>query len=332
MTDTPSSILLLRLQSVGSNTNLWGGYLNTALATLERAAKGYQALAVTGDATVAWSNYAATNDGAAAFVKLTGSLSAAAALTFPGYQHFLGVWNAAGAAVTIKCAGGAGVTLQNGDRALLYCDGVDYANAAPTMFPAGLTVVGGVTVAGKIAGMSAGTAAGDGVTVAQMAAAIAASVPAGTAGTFLNNVADTTRGFARDKITASGLLLASTINAGANESLDIATTGYTASGIDTYIVTPSPAITAYAAGQVFLVTFTNANTTASTLNVNGLGAKAITKNGAIALERGDIAAGDQRLLSYDGTQFQISGVSAAAPGAAEGLFMSTTFSNWGLLQ
>src|SRR4051812_41031228 len=114
MTDTPSSILLLRLQSVGSNTNLWGGYLNTALATLERAAKGAQTLAVTGDATVSWSNYAATNDGAVAFLKLTGSLSSAAALTFPGYQHYLSVWNATGNAVTIKCSGGTGVTLQNG--------------------------------------------------------------------------------------------------------------------------------------------------------------------------------------------------------------------------
>lgn len=133
MTDTPSSILLLRLQSVGSNTNLWGGYLNTGLQTLERAAKGYQALAVTGDATVSWTNYSASNDGAVA-------------------------------------------------------------------------------------------------------------------------------------------------------------------------------------------------------SLNGLGAKAITKNGSTALERSDIAAGAQRLLTYDGTQFQISGVAPAQPGASEGLFMSTNFSNWGLLQ
>lgn len=122
MTDTPSSILLLRLQSVGSNTNLWGGYLNTGLQTLERASKGYQALAVTGDATISWTNYSASNDGAVGSLKLTGSLSSAATLTFPGYQHFLYVWNATGAAITIKCSGGTGVTLQNGDRALLYCE------------------------------------------------------------------------------------------------------------------------------------------------------------------------------------------------------------------
>lgn len=226
MTDTPSSILLLRLQSVGSNVNLWGGYLNAALQTLERAAKGYQSLAVTGDATISWTNYSATNDGAVASLKLTGSLSSAAALTFPGYQHHLSVWNATGAAVTIKCSGGTGVTLQNGDRALLYCDATDYYNISPTLLPAGLTINGALTIAGQIHGMTAGTANTDGVNVQQMAAAIAASVPLGTAGTFLNSIADTTRGFLIDKLTFSntGLLVATmtTQNAGANENSLIA--------------------------------------------------------------------------------------------------------------
>jgi hypothetical protein len=332
MADTPSSILLLRLQSIGSNVNLWGGYLNDALKTLERASKGYQAYAVTGDATLSWTNYSPINDGSVAFLKLTGPISSAAALTFPGYQHFLGGWNTTGSAITIKCSGGTGVTVQNGDRFLLYCDGVDYCNAAPTLFAGGLSVTGALAIAGKVTGMSPGTANTDGVTVQQMAQAIAASVPLGTAGTFLNSIADTTRGFAADKVTASGLLKATTVNAGGNESLNIATTGYTAIGTDTYAITPSPAITAYAAGQAFLVTFTNANTTAPTINVNGLGAKAITKSGATALDRGDISAGAQRLVTYDGTQFQISGVSAPSPGASEGLFMSQNFSNWGTMQ
>lgn len=221
MADTPSSILLLRLQSVGSNTNLWGGYLNTALQTLERASKGYQALAVTGDATISWTNYSAANDGAVAFLKLTGSISSAAALTFPSYQQKLNIWNATGSTVTVKCSGGTGVAIPNGDRAEVYCDGVDYYNAAPTIIPAALTVAGGATFAGQLHGLAAGTANADGVNVGQMAAAIAASVPAGTAGTFLNSIADTTRGFANDKITVSGSLVKSTTNPGGNEALNI---------------------------------------------------------------------------------------------------------------
>ena len=137
MTDSASSILLQRIQSVGSNVNLWGGYVNNNLETLERASKGYQALAVTGDATVSWTNYSASNTGAVARLKLTGSLAASATLTFPAYQNYVSVNNAAGATVTIKCSGGTGVAIPNGQTSLIYCDGTDYSNAGPTIGPTG---------------------------------------------------------------------------------------------------------------------------------------------------------------------------------------------------
>jgi hypothetical protein len=79
----------------------------------------------------------------------------------------------------------------------------------------------------------------------------------------------------------------------------------TASGTDTYAVTGG--ITAYAAGFGILALFTNANTGAATLNVNTLGAKAIKKNGTVALAAGDISAGQILLLIYDGTNFQVVG-------------------------
>lgn len=88
----------------------------------------------------------------------------------------------------------------------------------------------------------------------------------------------------------------------------------TASGTDTYTVTiaaPSPGYTtgisapsAYSSGQVFRITFTNANTGASTLNVNSIGAKSIVKNGSTALSAGDIGAGSIKVLVYDGTNLQ----------------------------
>ena len=216
MTDTPSPIELLRLMSVGSSVNLWGGYLNTALQTLERASKGYQALAVTGDATISWTNYSAANDGSVAFLNLTGPISSPATLTFPGYQHYLSGRNTTGAAVTIKCSGGTGVTIANGDRFLLYCDATDYYNAAPTVFATG------ITVAGKVSGMTAGLAGTDGVNVAQLAAAIAAAVIPGTAGTLLNSITDTTRGFLRGKVTTQVGSLTTTQVAGL-QTIELAT-------------------------------------------------------------------------------------------------------------
>jgi hypothetical protein len=71
-----------------------------------------------------------------------------------------------------------------------------------------------------------------------------------------------------------------------------------------YVITPSPAITAYTTYQIFSFKATNANTTASTLNVNGLGTKTIKKGaGAFDLASGDIASGMIVVVEYDGTNF-----------------------------
>jgi hypothetical protein len=106
-------------------------------------------------------------------------------------------------------------------------------------------------------------------------------------GTELNNIAGTT------KITTEN---------------DSATPlGVVASGTNTYAATISPAITAYATNQTYAIRFTNANTGASTLNLNGLGAKTIQRNGSIALRSGDIQANQAFWLMYDGTNFQIVG-------------------------
>jgi hypothetical protein len=130
--DTPSSILLLRLQATGSNTNLWGGYLNTALSTLERAAKGYQAYSATGSATISWANYSASNDFAVAFAKINSSgLAGAYTLTLPSQQAYFGAWNNTSYAGTLKNTGGTGIAIPANRRALLYGDGTDIGEAAP---------------------------------------------------------------------------------------------------------------------------------------------------------------------------------------------------------
>lgn len=80
----------------------------------------------------------------------------------------------------------------------------------------------------------------------------------------------------------------------------VATVGGTA---DVITLTPSPVITAYVAGQTFRFLASGANTTTVTVNVSGLGAKAITKNGAVALAAGDLPSGSMVQITYDGTRF-----------------------------
>lgn len=84
----------------------------------------------------------------------------------------------------------------------------------------------------------------------------------------------------------------------------------TVTGTDTITATVSPALTAYTAGQMFAFVAANTNTGAVTININSLGAKAITKTGNTALSAGDLTANYLFVIVYDGTQFQVVGVSA----------------------
>jgi len=94
-------------------------------------------------------------------------------------------------------------------------------------------------------------------------------------------------------------------------------------GTNTIVGTLTPAITAYQAGQMFSFISAGANTGAVTLNVNGVGAKAVTKLGSTALAAGDITANAIIIVQYDGTEFQL-----VAPAALSSLgsmaFQSST--------
>jgi len=83
------------------------------------------------------------------------------------------------------------------------------------------------------------------------------------------------------------------------------------SGTNTITGSLSPAIAAYAAGQMFWFVAAGANTGATTININSLGAKSITKNGTTALAANDIKSGQTVVIVYDGTQFQLIGSSLA---------------------
>jgi hypothetical protein len=94
-------------------------------------------------------------------------------------------------------------------------------------------------------------------------------------------------------------------------------------GVDTITATATPAITAYAAGNKFTFVAAGANTGAVTLNVNGVGAKAVTKSGLGALSAGDIAASSVVSVIYDGTQFQLVAASSTSIQTQTSTFYTT---------
>jgi hypothetical protein len=83
--------------------------------------------------------------------------------------------------------------------------------------------------------------------------------------------------------------------------------GGQATGTDTYAVS-IPGVTGYSLNDAYAIGFTNANTGASTLNINGLGAVNIAKNNVVPIIGGDIAANQQFIAIYDGANFQLLGV------------------------
>lgn len=100
--------------------------------------------------------------------------------------------------------------------------------------------------------------------------------------------------------TGVGDAAAKTDYASAADVIDQHLTYYVDSGsANTYAITPSPSLGAYAEGQKVVFRAANANTGASTLNVNTLGAIAIQTNDGNALVGGEIVAGGYYEVVYD---------------------------------
>jgi len=111
---------------------------------------------------------------------------------------------------------------------------------------------------------------------------------------------------------------------------------------DTYVITLSPAPTAYTIGMVVNFKANTLNTGTATINVNALGAVTIKKQYNQDLATGDIVANQIVSLIYDGTNFQMQspvaaattstlqylGTSGAISGATSVDFTSGTYPSW----
>ncbi len=210
MVDTPTLRNRLRKQELGTNTNTWGDdKLNEVIDAIDQALDGVEAIALTGDKVLSSSNYTLADESLNRVLKFTGTLSAAAVVTLPSVEHWYLIVNDAGAQVTVKTAAGNGVDVANGGTALVYCDGADVLNGAPTTVGSAMTVAGALSVAGtlgvsgKISGVTAGTSATDAINKTQLDTAIAGATVAGVTGTVK---VDATAGarFLIDALTASG--------------------------------------------------------------------------------------------------------------------------------
>ena len=107
------------------------------------------------------------------------------------------------------------------------------------------------------------------------------------------------------KITNLGAGTLATDAARVSQIQSGAATFITVTAADTILGTGTPALTAYATGNAFSFTVAATNTTAVTLNIDSLGAKAVTRDGSTALVAGDLVSGSVVTVVYDGTRFQV---------------------------
>lgn len=80
-------------------------------------------------------------------------------------------------------------------------------------------------------------------------------------------------------------------------------------GVNTVVMTLAPAITAYVAGQGFRTVMNNANTGGVTVDINGVGAVALTNIDGSAMQSGQLPAGAAIDFIYTGTVFHLQSTS-----------------------
>lgn len=132
MPSSYTSSLRLVLPVTGELTGNWGDTVNTGLTNLVDAA-----IAGTAAVSMTDANYTLTTANEAAdearqmFIKLTGTLTATRNVVCPSVSklYFVSNETTGSQSIVFKTSAGTGITVQNGKRMALYCDGTNVVEA-----------------------------------------------------------------------------------------------------------------------------------------------------------------------------------------------------------
>jgi len=154
---TYSTNLALELIGNGEQAGNWGQTTNTNLGTLlEQAISGYVTQAITDGAdTTLTMTQGASATARNMTIELTGTLTAARNLIVPSNKKLYFIYNntSGGFAVTVKVSGQTGVSVPNGSKLILTCNGTDIVNATSYVTSAG---GGGTVTSVNVSGGSTG--------------------------------------------------------------------------------------------------------------------------------------------------------------------------------
>lgn len=150
---TPNLRLVLPVQGELSGT--WGDTVNTGITSLTDAAiAGTASIAMTdADHTLTSSN-GVSDQARNMFVVLTGALTASRNVVCPAVSKLYFVYNNTTGSqnIVFKTSGGTGVTVPNGTRMALYCDGINVVDAATNFSTLKIGNLNALTSANLLAG------------------------------------------------------------------------------------------------------------------------------------------------------------------------------------
>ena len=128
-----TSNLRLALPTTGAESGTWGDTVNNSITTLvDTAIAGLASLTMTtADYTLSSAN-GATDEARCMFLTIGGTPGAARNIIVPALSKLYIVYNnsTGGYAQTVKTSAGTGISVPNGSRAVLYCDGTNVVTAA----------------------------------------------------------------------------------------------------------------------------------------------------------------------------------------------------------
>jgi hypothetical protein len=163
MPSTFSTNLALELIGTGDQAGTWGSTTNTNLGTLiEQAVSGYvtQAVATGTDTTITIPN-GSTGVARNMFIELTGTGGTNTNLIVPANRKLYFIYNnTSSGQVTVKVSGQIGVSVPNGSKVILVCNGTDIVSA--TSYITGISGVIAVANGGTGVSTLTGYAKGSG--------------------------------------------------------------------------------------------------------------------------------------------------------------------------
>jgi hypothetical protein len=150
MPSTYTSSLRLVLPATGELSNTWGTVFNAgATSLIDSSIAGTSSITMTAANYTLTSSNGASDEARAMFLVLGGTPGGSYNVIVPAVSKLYFVTNSTGAAQTVKTSAGTGISVPNGARIALRCDGTDVLEA--------LTYFGSLTLGAALPVASGGT-------------------------------------------------------------------------------------------------------------------------------------------------------------------------------